>query len=135
MHEIRKGRTSYRPASPFGMDEEDDDGETDAAKVALNAVLQKKSSTCHWTYDFGDSWEHEIKAVETNVEWSGAVPFCTGGARACPPEDCGGIHGYENLCDAMKDKKHPERSGLIEWLGEEFDPEAFDAAEVNKRLR
>jgi len=135
MHEISKGRTRYRPASPFGMDEGDDDGETDAAKTVLNAVIEKKGSSCRWTYDFGDSWEHEIKVVESGVEWSGALPFCTGGARACPPEDCGGIPGYENLCDAMKDKEHPERLDLIEWLGEEFDPEAFSAAKVNGRLR
>ncbi len=135
MHEIRKGRTSYRPANPFGMDDDDMDDELkDAGKFSVEAVLEKKGDKCHWTYDFGDSWEHQIKVMETNVEWSGAVPCCTGGARACPPEDCGGIPGYENLCVAMKDKKHPERAGLIDWLGGEFDPETFRPAGVNERL-
>jgi len=135
MHEIRKGRTSYRPANPFGLDDDElDDELKDASKFSLSTVLEKKGSTCHWTYDFGDSWEHEIKVMETGVEWNGGVPCCTDGARACPPEDCGGIPGYENLCSAMKDRKHPERAGLIDWLGAKFDPEAFSAEEVNARL-
>ncbi|MEZ5328238.1 MAG: hypothetical protein R3F19_24600 [Verrucomicrobiales bacterium] len=56
------------------------------------------------------------------------------GSRACPPEDCGGNPGYEDLVDAMKTPGHPDREDLIDWLGEEFDPEAFDLKEANKRL-
>ena len=134
MHEIMKGRVRYRPASPFGMDDDFDDDVRDAGKHTVADVLDKKGAKCHWTYDFGDSWEHEIKVLKTGVEWSGRVPACTDGARACPPEDCGGNPGYENLCAAMADKKHPEHANLIEWLGAKFDPEAFSLKQVNDRL-
>ncbi len=135
MHEIVKGRVSYRPVSPFGMDDEFDDEVLDAGKYTVADVLEGKGAKCRWLYDFGDSWEHEIKVLETGLEWSGKVPCCTGGARACPPEDCGGIPGYEDLCEAMADKKHPEHASLIEWLGAKFDPGAFSLAETNKRIR
>jgi hypothetical protein len=134
LQELVKGSESYRPAGHFGMDDEFDEGALNASKYKVADVLEKKGSKCHWIYDFGDSWEHEIQVVESGVEWTGKLPFCTGGARACPPEDCGGIPGYEDLCDAMKDKKHPERDSLIDWLGEEFDPEAFSVNTVNKRI-
>lgn len=106
----------------------------DASTVTIKEVLGRKGAKCRWTYDFGDSWEHEIRVIETGVDWSGKLPACTDGARACPPEDCGGIPGYWDLCEAMADPKHPERENLLEWLGEPFDPEAFDLAAANGRL-
>ena len=52
----------------------------------------------------------------------------------CPPEDCGGIWGYADFVAAMADPKHPEHDHLKEWNGGDFDPEAFDLAEVNRVL-
>ena len=60
---------------------------------------------------------------------------CLAGARACPPEDVGGIPGYENFLEAMRDPKHPEHKQYLEWIGGNFDPEAFDIDEVNRLLR
>ncbi|MCB1095347.1 MAG: hypothetical protein KDN22_07175 [Verrucomicrobiae bacterium] len=62
------------------------------------------------------------------------ILFKRPGSRACPPEDCGGNPGYEDLVDAMKTPGHPDREDLIDWLGEEFDPEVLDLKEANKRL-
>ncbi|MBK8024926.1 MAG: plasmid pRiA4b ORF-3 family protein [Chloroflexi bacterium] len=63
------------------------------------------------------------------------APMCIGGERGCPPEDVGGIHGYETFLGAIRDPKHPEHQSYIEWIGREFDPEAFDLVAVNKALR
>jgi hypothetical protein len=60
---------------------------------------------------------------------------CIDGARACPPEDCGGSWGYEDLLQAFKDPKHKGHESTIEWLGEEFDPEAFNLEKTNAALR
>ena len=60
--------------------------------------------------------------------------YCVKGVRACPPEDCGGVGGYEDFCDAMSDPNHPEHEQYKEWYGDEFDPEHFDIDEVNKQL-
>ena len=65
----------------------------------------------------------------------GAVyPRCTADVRNCPPEDCGGPWGYEDLLATIKDPKHPEYESMMEWLGEEFDSEEFEVEEVNGRL-
>ncbi len=57
-----------------------------------------------------------------------------GWARACPPEDCGGPHSYQDLLEAISDPRHEEHDELSDWLGEDFDPEAFDARSVDSAL-
>lgn len=85
----------------------------------------------NYTYDFGDNWEHKIQLEkilprEKDVNY----PICVKGKRACPPEDCGGVWGYAELLEAIKDPSHESHEELLEWLGENFDPEHFDANEV-----
>jgi hypothetical protein len=60
---------------------------------------------------------------------------CIGGQGACPPEDVGGIWGYEEFLEAIADPEHSEHEDYLEWIGDEFDPEAFDIDEVNATLR
>ena len=55
--------------------------------------------------------------------------------RACPPEDCGGVCGYEDFLRATHDPKHACPEEMLEWVGGEFDPETFDLAATNKALR
>jgi hypothetical protein len=105
------------------------------SRTKLGSVVSKPGDKFIYDYDFGDSWEHhviveKILSPEKNVNY----PVCIKGKRACPPEDCGGIWGYENLLEAIKDPKHPEHEDLLEWVGEDFDPEFFDIEEVNDRL-
>ena len=50
------------------------------------------------------------------------------------PKDCGGVWGYEDMLEAMKDPKHEGHESALEWLGEDFDPEAFDLEATNKDL-
>ena len=57
------------------------------------------------------------------------------GKRACPPEDCGGIWGYASFLEALQDPQHPEHEEMVDWVGGEFDPEAFDLDEVNSELQ
>ncbi len=85
-----------------------------------------------YQYDFGDNWQHEI-SLEAIVpsEADEGYPRCTGGERACPPEDVGSTPGYLELVAAMADERHPEREMLLEWLGgKPFEPERFDPAGV-----
>jgi hypothetical protein len=79
-----------------------------------------------YEYDFGDSWLHEI-LVEKILPADPAFkhPLCVDGAHACPPEDCGGIHGYYSFVNALEDPKHPDHEEIKEWLGEGFDPVKF----------
>jgi hypothetical protein len=81
-----------------------------------------------YEYDFGDGWEHDVRIGQRLASVGSGTPRCLDGARACPPEDCGGPHGYERLLAALADPADPERRELLEWLGGEFDPDAFDVA-------
>jgi hypothetical protein len=84
-----------------------------------------------YTYDYGDNWHHTVKLEKILPKGENvAYPRCVDGKRACPPEDCGGTYGYEELLEIIKDKNHEEYEEKIEWLGDEFDPEHFDVKEV-----
>jgi hypothetical protein len=103
-------------------------------KTSLNSVLYRTKSSIRYDYDFGDGWEHQI-LLEKVVDLDRSVlAFCLGGARSSPPEDCGGPWGYANLLASLKDPKNPEHESMIEWVGPEFDPEAFDVEAINRQL-
>ncbi|MCK5243347.1 plasmid pRiA4b ORF-3 family protein [bacterium] len=105
----------------------------DEREFKLSDIPSQKLNKFKFEYDFGDGWTHTLeleKTFESDIELK--HPVCIEGARNCPPEDCGGIPGYENLVEAMQDPKHPEREELLEWLGKEYDPEDFDIGEINE---
>jgi hypothetical protein len=89
-----------------------------------------------YEYDFGDGWEHELKTEKVlPTEKGRRYPLCLAGSRACPPEDCGGPPGYKRLLEALRDPKHEDHEEMREWIGDKFDPEAFDLDEVNQILK
>lgn len=107
----------------------------DEAKVKLRAFAPDVGSRFRYEYDLGDCWRHDV-VVEAIVPPGGAgrTPRCLDGARACPPEDCGGGHGYAEVVAAMKDARHPRRKHYLESLGHSFEPDAFELDEANARL-
>jgi Plasmid pRiA4b ORF-3-like protein len=36
---------------------------------------------------------------------------------ACPPEDCGGVWGYEHLREVLADPADEEHEEMLQWLG------------------
>lgn len=82
-------------------------------------------------YDYGDGWEHRVKLEGyMHKEKSIKYPVCIDGARACPPEDCGGISGYYNVLEVLADPGHEEHEKMRLWAGKNWDPEHFDTKEV-----
>ena len=121
----------------YGVPDPDDDWGTptiDERRVRLDKIATVGSSISY-TYDFGDGWDHRITVEKILPASDVAVPACIGGRRACPPEDCGGPWGYENLLAALADRTHPEHRELAEWIGRPFDPEAFDPDDFADNLR
>lgn len=102
--------------------------------IKLKELFKKEGDSVLYEYDMGDSWRHTIvleKASEEKIK----KPACIAGERADPPEDCGGIGGYNEMINHLL---HPEKDGyleLLEWLGDHYDPEAFDIANVNRHLK
>jgi hypothetical protein len=118
----------------FGDNEWDDD-EQDDSEARLGDVVPKSDVVFRYSYDFGDGWEHTIRVEQIRRDVpEGDVPRLLGGARACPPEDCGGVSGYYDLLDAIADPEHEEHESMLEWLGGGYDPEEYDNAEHDRAL-
>lgn len=83
-----------------------------------------------YLYDFGDDWTHDIVLEEIMACDSTRVVACTGGERACPPEDCGGAWGYQTMLEALADPGHDQHADMKRWIGGSFDAERFDPAMV-----
>jgi hypothetical protein len=131
LHQFIADNTFYgTPNEDFGFDEVRDEN-----RYRLNQLLQSEKDWVKYEYDFGDSWEHRITLEKIlPAEDKGLLPRCIKGKRACPPEDCGGIWGYQNLLEILADPKHDEHEDMLEWLGGEFDPEEFDLDVTNAML-
>jgi hypothetical protein len=111
----------------------------DERQASFRDLAAREGDTFGYEYDFGDSWTHEVLLEKlVPAEPVGRYPACTDGARACPPEDCGGTTGYQELLDALADPHHPDHHDLRRWLGLEqgtdFDPARFDPADANRRM-
>jgi Plasmid pRiA4b ORF-3-like protein len=75
--------------------------------------------------------EHELTLEAILPRQAGQKsPLCVDGARACPPEDCGGVYGYETLLTVIQDPAHEEYDSMLEWLGGRLDPDRFDPKRV-----
>lgn len=115
------------------FDEGDIEDETD---VRLDKVVRRAKAHFKYVYDFGDCWEHDIVVEGIMPPAPGSqYPACIAGARACPPEDCGGMWGYGEFLEAITDPDHEEHEQMLEWIDGSFDPEAFDLDSVNGDLK
>ena len=108
----------------------------DEEKISISNIARTgRKVRFIYEYDFGDSWQHEIlleKILEP--EPNVAYPRCTEGARACPPEDVGGIWGYAEFLEAIRYPIHEGHAEMVEWVGGTFDPEKFSVEKVNREL-
>lgn len=128
LYEFRIGGTGWGEPDPDGFY----DGPLEAKKGRLAAVLADAGrKTFSYLYDFGDSWSHTVKlekiapAVggESNILLIDAV-------GRCPPEDCGGTPGYENLLEILGDPDHEEHEETLVWCGGQFDPTRANLADL-----
>lgn len=111
------------------------DDVADENHVTLNSLSRSGIVRFAYTYDFGDNWEHTIAFEKAKPAVEGqAYPVCIAGKRNCPPEDCGGVWGYDELLAILADPAHPDHAERIDWIGEEFDPEDFHTEGANASL-
>ncbi len=133
LHEFQVGQQS------IGTDSEEDlffGGKTalSESKLRLGETLAHHKKFRYW-YDFGDDWWHEI-TIEKRVDVNPGEPPARliDGENACPPEDCGGPWAYAELCAALADPDNPEHEEILEWIGDDFDPAAFDPEASAKQV-
>lgn len=101
-------------------------------KLKIADFFTKENNKASYMYDFGDNWAHTIKLEkilprDKDIKY----PRCVAGKRASPPEDCGGVWGYQEFLEAISNPNHPEHEDMINWIGGEFDPKLFDVKKIN----
>src|SRR5690606_37373724 len=150
LHEFLLHDPRSRGLVRIGLPSEDDDLEPPLKagwRVGIRRYFKRPGAQALYLYDFGDDWEHDVQLVaivlaDPELEY----PRCVAGARACPPEDCGGPGGYEELVQVLADPKYPERGSVNAWLREHvknyhpyrpdhFDPAAVVFSDPRERLR
>lgn len=109
----------------------------DEREKTLGDLLAAVGDRLDYEYDFGDSWRHVI-VLEASAAGDDATPQCIDGAGRCPPEDVGGIPGYEELRRVLVDPHDAEHEHMLAWLGiadaREFDAAAFDLDRANAAI-
>lgn len=120
----------------------DEDG-FNIANVPLGQLVNRQGQTVLYRYDFGDDWKHVLTLEDADFSPPAAFegPFgCLEGAGCCPPEDVGGLDGFEDFLAIVRDPKNAEHEETNEWYMSAFgkdkpyDSERFDAAAITEGL-
>jgi hypothetical protein len=129
-HQFEKDERSW------GVIEYDHDpGMENEARMPLDKVLSEVGESIIYVYDFGDNWKHEVvleKVLPLQLE---TLPLrCVAGERRCPPEDVGGVPGYQDFLDVTFEPRHEKFDHHRRWAGGPFQPEEFNLPAVNAVL-
>jgi hypothetical protein len=135
LHEFVRGNIRYgvpdSEGDDFGQEAEDE------SDFTLDDLLTKPKHRLTYTYDFGDNWQHTLTLLAIRPEECTTIR-CLAGERAGPPDDCGGVYGYEQLLETLSDPKAEDHEEMKEWFAsmtpENHDPEVFPLAAVNEQL-
>ena len=133
LHEFSAGGRRFGPSDPEDQFLADD--VEDERRVRIFRLFWPMGAKAVYTYDFGDTWEHSI-VLEKRLPAAPNTfyPICTDGQLACPPEDCGGVPGFYDLLDALRDPTDEQHKELRDWVGGDYDPETFSIEAVNRIL-
>lgn len=141
-HEFQVGESMAAP--DWWIDEIGLDGDTghyrDERRVSMAAVVSELGvhGEFEYRYDMGDGWQHRI-VIESSSPLGTTqdllLPICLAGENACPPEDVGGPHGYEEFLKILGDRRHEQHEDMARWIGGVFDPKGFDLNRINREFK
>ena len=148
LHEFRIKKPRGRKLIEIGLpDTETDRSVLPGWEVPISAYFTEPGVLAAYDYDFGDGWRHEvllegILLKDTSVKY----PVCVAGERACPPEDCGGVSGYEGLLKVLAAPGTAKYKDMATWLKnhaknyfpyrpDHFNPNGVKFWNPSKRLR
>lgn len=98
----------------------------DARTVTVDDVLTADTPVIGYEYDFGDEWKLKIELVSTDTEApDDSTVALLDGELAGPPEDCGGVHGYNKIVDGLEsgDLAPHYANWIGDWRPDGFDPD------------
>lgn len=141
LHQFRQGSDRQSPVFLTDFDVVEGDPGTREADVRLDQVIAEAGDKLGYLYDYGDNWGHTI-TVEEALDTPPAVPSCVGGARACPPEDVGGVDTFEELSSWVRagppesyDARHFDPEIIGDWLEPGWHPDTFAADETSRVMQ
>ncbi|WP_136795646.1 UPF0149 family protein [Desulfosediminicola ganghwensis] len=132
LHQFTIDNIDYGPVDyPIG-----DEDQYDENAFTLHRAARNVQKSFQYIYDFGDYWQHQI-LIEKRFTDSGTADNDASikvikGRRACPPENIGGIWGYQEFLEAYTDASHDDHATMVEWAGPDFRPESFDKNEIDE---
>ena len=135
LHVFRHGESSYEPTYPDSSISCSLGKQLDESAFAIGDLLKARRDTLDYQYDMGDFWDHHVVVEEVVDDSRFGRAVCVAGARAAPPDGCGGAAGYQDLLRILANPVHPQFSDMMEWAGGPIDPEMFDMASINRALR
>ncbi len=137
LHLFRVDGTLY--ADPLLMEEDFEELECkNSTTTKLSQILPASGARFQfeYEYDFGDGWAHDVLFEGClPAEKGKRYPLCLEGARACPPEDVGGVWGYQDFLAALADLEHERHGELRDWIDRKFDPDAFDPTDATRSMK
>lgn len=151
LHEFRRGRSragvGYPPGSEsIGIPDPEwpEDRVRAGWRTSVSDCFAEPGDSMLYLYDFGDDCHHRVALEAKESHPAGiSAPACLGGRRACPPEDIGGVSGYESLVAFLSGDL--EESALVhdreayeyfrDYDPARFDPRAVVFSDPAKRMR
>lgn len=116
LHSFTREGTTWGPSWP-----ELDELEMRAEETVTLGELAGEGEQFTYLYDFGDDWRHLVEVERMLLGQTGINlrrAFCVQGRGACPPEDCGGVLGFESLLEILDSPGHPEHEEVVQWVGD-----------------
>ena len=144
LHQFRRKDTLYK--SPGDIMYIEDLGfpkrffEYDANDFHLGNVFQEKGDRILFEYDFGDSWQHDVwlKGIRDYEPTETPKLVLVKGEGECPPDDCEGVWGYEDLLAVFaKKRKTKDDKEMLEWYGidQYFDPHDYNFEDETEYMK
>ncbi len=134
LHQFQAGLKFYGPQMAGDYS---DNQILDESRFQLVDLERELLQGMVYTYDFGDNWEHVIlleKVISENE--SELFPVLMEGGRACPPEDIGGVPGYQNFIEMLADPEHGDHDELPGIPGlQSYDPDHVGKEAINDLLK
>lgn len=122
----------------YGVPDPDYDGEREVIherSVRLRDLGLSAGDRFEYVYDYGDNWLHVLELEEAlNGDTDNVSPLCLAGEYHTPPEDVGGVSGYEEFLQVLSDPNHEEHDHMKSWVGGRFDANEFSVEQANSRL-
>lgn len=126
MHQFMIGKISYEPTMKSNRPRESK--RFDEHKYKLHTLEEGMQFMFTYLYGAGEGWEHVIQLEEVVApERELKHPILLAGERACPPEEVGDIHEYQQLLTALETPGSKDEHRLQEITGRpDFTPDQFD---------